>query len=75
MASCGSLLEEAASYNNKNIKKKKTGHDAEEQLRSQTHVDVVARSGDAPAGTEGAAIESWGVGRIHSHTTLHADTT
>lgn len=60
MASCGSPLEEAASYNNK--KQSKTGHNAEEQLRSRTHVDVVARSGDVPTETEGAAIESLDVG-------------
>lgn len=66
-------MEEAASYNNK--KQSKTGQNAEEQLRSRTDVDVVARSGDVPTGAEGVAIESFGVGCIHSHTTLHADTT
>lgn len=54
MASCGLLLEEAASYNNR--KQSKTGHNAEEQLRSRTHVDVVARSGDVPTETEGTAM-------------------
>lgn len=54
MASCGSLLEEAAPYNNK--KQSKTENKREEQLRSGMYFEVVAGSGGVPTETGGRLL-------------------